>query len=108
MSPPEIVDSVKAFILADRGVTFEDISVQMGTAHKTAHNDLAFSKVKCGWILPGPCKEKNESKTVEAICKFDWEKLPHLLYSADLVPSDFHFLSPLKEFRLFNEKKVYI
>ena len=44
---PEMVDSVNVLNLADRIVTIEDISEQLGisvgTAHKTVHDDLAFS-----------------------------------------------------------------
>ena len=29
---------------------------------------------------------------------WDWELLPHLPYSPDLAPSDFHRFGPLKEF----------
>ena len=50
VSTPEMVDSVNAFILADRRITIEDISEQqgisVGTAHKTAWQSC-FSEVSC-------------------------------------------------------------
>ena len=56
-STPEMVDSVNAFILDDRGVTTEDISkelgISLGTAHITVHDDLTFSKVICHWVSSG-------------------------------------------------------
>jgi len=36
-------------------------------------------------------------QTQEAITKFGWNVLPHLPYSPDLVPSDFHLFGPLKD-----------
>ena len=36
-------------------------------------------------------------KTTECVTKFGWTMLLYLLYSADLVQSDFHLFEPLKE-----------
>ena len=35
-------------------------------------------------------------KTLELIEKFGWEVVPHLPYSPDLEPSDYHLFGPLK------------
>jgi histone-lysine N-methyltransferase SETMAR len=35
--------------------------------------------------------------TREAITKLQWTVLPHPPYSPDLVPSDYHLFSPLKD-----------
>ena len=47
----KIIDSVCFPILADRIVTIEDISEQLGisvgTAQKIVHDDFSFSKVSC-------------------------------------------------------------
>jgi hypothetical protein len=33
----------------------------------------------------------------ETIAEFGWTGLPYLLYSPDLVPSDFHLYGPMKD-----------
>ena len=49
-----MVDSVNAVILADRKVTIEDISEQLGISvdkvYKILHDDLAFSKISYRWL----------------------------------------------------------
>ena len=59
-SPPEMVDSVSAFILAKRRVTIEDIpepkGISLGPTHKITHDDLAFSIVSCHWVSPELCQ----------------------------------------------------
>ena len=54
VTSPEMVDSVNAFILADRRVTIEDISEQLGifvgTAYKIVHDNVAFFPVSCHWV----------------------------------------------------------
>ena len=62
----KIVNSVNPLILADRRVIIEGVSelqgISVGTAHKIVHDDLAFSKVSCCWVLPGQCKASYFSK----------------------------------------------
>ena len=38
------------------------------------------------------------AQTVQTINHLGWELLPHLSYSPNLAPSDFHMFGPLKEF----------
>ena len=38
------------------------------------------------------------AQTVQTINNLGWELLPHLPYSPNLAPSDFHVYGPLKEF----------
>ena len=65
-STPEMVDSTNALILDDRKVIIEDISEQLripvGTAYKTEHDDLIFSKFCCCWALQAQCQTSNCSK----------------------------------------------
>ena len=79
---PEMIESVNAFILADRRLTIEDISEHLGnsvgTAHKILHDDLGFIKVSCYSVLPGQrkvssCrknKENHQSKWLGAATTF--------------------------------------
>ena len=52
---PGMVDSVNSLIFLDRRVTVEDIFEQQGisksTAYSIVHDDLAFLKVSCCWVL---------------------------------------------------------
>ena len=88
-----MVDSVNAFILADKKVSPEDISKQMeifeDTAHKIGHVDLAFSKVRSRRVSPRKCKASQWNKSIGKH-RFGWEQLPRPLYSPDMVLSDFH------------------
>ena len=38
------------------------------------------------------------AQTMQTTNNLGWELLPHLPYSPDLAPSDFHWFGPLKEF----------
>ena len=53
---PEMVDSVRALIMADRKVKLEDISKKLGisviTAPKIVRDDLVFFKLSCCWVSP--------------------------------------------------------
>ena len=100
-STPEMVDSVKALILADRRVIIENISeplgISMATVHKIVHDDLALSKVCCHWVPKMLMPEhKQESPVVRASLV---ENSYHILLTVQIVPSDFYLLGPLKEFQ---------
>ena len=58
-STPEMVDSVNSLILADRGITIENISKHLGIP---VHGDLAFSKISCHCVSSGKCKAIHCSK----------------------------------------------
>ena len=56
-------DSVKVLMLIDRRVTIsKQLGMSVGIAHKIVHDDLAFSKVSCCWVLPRQCKTSSCSK----------------------------------------------
>ena len=54
VSTPEVVDSVDTHIFADRRITIEDISEQLGisvgTIHKLVYEVFAFSTISCRLI----------------------------------------------------------
>ena len=68
------MDSVHTLILADRRITIEDISEQLGisvdTVHKTVHDDLAFSKVSHCWVSPDNARSHIATRTVVTIRYF--------------------------------------
>ena len=56
VSPPELVDSVNALILADRkftiGVISEHLRISVSKVDTIVHNYRAFSNVSCCWMSP--------------------------------------------------------
>ena len=40
---------------------------------------------------------RDQTRVKERVTKFGWTVLPHVPYSPDFAPSDFHLLEPLKE-----------
>ena len=92
-----MVDSGNVLILADRGVTVEEIYEQqvisVGTAHKIVHDDLAFLG---SFVIEF---HQDNARTVKTINQFGWKQLPYPPYSSDLAPTHFHLFGPLKEFQ---------
>ena len=86
VSPPEMLDSVNALILADRRIRIEDISEQLeisaSTAHKIVHDD--FSKVSCHWV--SQCKTSYCSKNSGNHQLFWLRKECHILLTVQYCP----------------------
>ena len=70
---PEIVDSVNATIFAERSVTIEDISVQLGILHIMTSPFLR--SVVIGFHQNNAIPHIT-TKTVEILHQFCWEQLP--------------------------------
>jgi hypothetical protein len=60
-------------------------------------------------FLQNNTRPHNAALTLETVRKLKWDVLPHLPYSPDLAPSDYHLFGPLKDilggkkFRDFDE-----
>ena len=99
-----MVDSINALILSDNKVTIEDISekkqtvIAMGSAHKIAHDNLAFSKDGCHSFSSGQVKASYNCKNSECHQSICLGTAATSSSGFRSIPSDVHVCGPLKEF----------
>ena len=93
--------------LADRKVTIEDISKQLGISvdanNRIVHDDLPFSNFSCCWVSLGQCKASyynKNSRNHQLVC---WEQLLHPPYSPDLTQFWFLLVWPHQRISVWNK-----
>jgi len=94
----------------ERGVILEHYMLRENTVTSATYADIlknhlcpAIKSKRHGLLSTGVLLQHDNARphtahsTVATIQDLSFECLPHLLYSPDLTPSDFHVFGPLKE-----------
>jgi hypothetical protein len=94
----------------ERGAILEHYMPRGNTVNSATYADLlknhlhpAVKSKRCGLLSTGVLLQHDNARprtarsTVATIQDLSFDCLPHLLYSPDLAPRDFHVFGPLKE-----------